>query len=77
MISFPLRTLVDIPRADLGSRDRLARHRKESRAALIRAAVRQYLADNSADRLREAFGLWRDGEDGLAHQARMRAEWPD
>lgn len=72
-----MRTLVDIPQPDIHALDRLAQHRQESRAALIRAAVRQYLADNSADRLREAFGLWRDGEDGLAHQARMRAEWPD
>jgi len=33
------------------------------------------LARYRTDRFDEAFGLWKDAEDGLAYQERLRREW--
>ena len=71
-----MRTLVDIPDNDIEALDALSRSRGESRASIIRRAVRDLLAKSAPDALDEAFGLWagRD-EDGLAYQRRLRDEW--
>jgi metal-responsive CopG/Arc/MetJ family transcriptional regulator len=70
-----MRTLVDIPDAQLGELAGLCRRDGVSRAAAIRAAITAYLADRAAP-AGEAFGLWgADGPDGLAYQDKVRSEW--
>ena len=80
-----MRTMIDIPEADLSLLDRLSAARKMSREELASEAVTRYLRTQPAtfasqeDRdeiLEKTFGLWADhAEDGLAYQERMRAEW--
>lgn len=77
-----MRTLVDLTDTQAEILDTSARARKTSRAALIREAIDDYLARHPVTdpkmALEDAFGLWGpDGEDGLAYQERIRAEWPD
>jgi hypothetical protein len=71
-----MRILVDLPDADLAALSSLSRGGKPSRAALIRAAVSEYLERHSASPLDEAFGLWvQDTADGLEYQRKLRSEW--
>ena len=71
-----MRTLIDIPEEELGRLTTLSKARHVSRSHLVRIAIEQYLRDNTADPIDQAFGLWGDdGEDGLAYQERMRSEW--
>ena len=71
-----MRTLIDIGEDRIQALDTLARAREQSRAALIREAVDEFLARHRQARAQEAFGLWgKAGEDGLAYQARLRGEW--
>ena len=44
-------------------------------AQVIREAVHLYLAAHHPRRPDAAFGAWGAGEDGLAYQDRVRAEW--
>ncbi|HEX4199774.1 MAG TPA: CopG family transcriptional regulator [Caulobacteraceae bacterium] len=71
-----MRTLVDLPEADIRALDALGERRRVSRAKIIREAVSRFLsasADGSAD---SAFGLWRDSKvDGLDYQRQARSEW--
>jgi len=71
-----MRTLVDIPEADLKKLNRLSKARKTSRAQLVRHAISDYLKAQKKDTLDEVFGMWKDrGIDGLEYQLKMRAEW--
>ena len=71
-----MRTLVDIPEADLKQLNRLSKKKKVSRAHLVRCAISNYLNAQSKDSLDEFFGLWADCKiDGLEYQLKMRAEW--
>jgi len=71
-----VRTLVSIEESQIRKLDRLAARAGESRAALIRRAVREYLERQTPTAEAEAFGLWGESEtDGLAYQERLRAEW--
>lgn len=72
-----MRTLVDLKPEQIEGLDEMARERKQSRAALIRAAVDRYLAEERPRApIDEAFGLWGPGEpDGLEYQTRLRDEW--
>jgi Arc/MetJ-type ribon-helix-helix transcriptional regulator len=75
-----MRTLVDIPEEQIEALDRLSRAERKSRAAIIRAAVADYLKErDQAERkaaIEAGFGLWKDlGIDGLEYQERIRAEW--
>ncbi|ENN85452.1 hypothetical protein RHSP_08109 [Rhizobium freirei PRF 81] len=71
-----MRTLVDIGDLEVKALDRLAQREKMSRAALIRKAIDDFLARNSAASEVEAFGLWGDRKiDGLAYQDDIRGEW--
>jgi metal-responsive CopG/Arc/MetJ family transcriptional regulator len=76
-----MRTLVDIPDDQLAELSEIARTEKTSRAALVRRAVAEMLAShrsNREDPIAAAFGLWGEsGEDGLAYQERLRAEWSE
>jgi metal-responsive CopG/Arc/MetJ family transcriptional regulator len=71
-----MRTLVDIPDESLGALEDLRARRGVSRAALIRAAIGDYLKQNPPPDPTEAFGLWRErAVDGLEYQRRQRDEW--
>ena len=73
-----MRTLIDLGDPQIKALDVLAKTERRSRAALIREAVRDYLAKRTApaDSLDDAFGLWGDRTvDGLDYQKRMRDEW--
>jgi len=74
-----MRTLIDIPDDQVAALNALAKKEQVSRAALVRQAIANLLAatrKQQADEATEgAFGLWKDGEDGLAYQERLRAEW--
>ncbi len=76
-----MRTLVNLTETQIQALDRTARAHDRSRAALIREAIDDYIARHPVTdpkmALEDAFGLWGpDGEDGLAYQERLRAEWP-
>jgi metal-responsive CopG/Arc/MetJ family transcriptional regulator len=70
-----MRTLVDLPDAELEELTALSRSRKTSRAELIRQAVAEFLAQNRAG-VDESFGLWKGrGVDGVEYQQKLRGEW--
>lgn len=70
-----MRTIVDIPEAQLRSLDRLTRQLGISRADAIRRAVEAYTRSNRVSD-QHAFGIWRDREvDGLSYEDRVRGEW--
>ena len=70
-----MRTLVDLPPEDLERLSDLAARRGLSRSALMREVLEEWLARHPHPDLDAAFGLWADGEDGLAYQERLRGEW--
>ena len=69
-----MRTIVNIPEADLRALDLLTHKARVSRAELVRRAVTDYLARHGADP-DQAFGCWHLAEDGPAYQRRIREEW--
>lgn len=71
-----MRTIIDLTDEQLAALAKLGDKHDLSRAALIRAAVDDYLSKNAAEGWQEAFGLWRErGVDGLAYQQALRDEW--
>lgn len=73
------RILADLPKADIEKLDALAEKSKLSRAALLRQAVAQYLAQKEGDRswIDKGYGLWADRNDipdGLEYQRSMRED---
>ncbi len=71
-----MRTIIVLDDAAAAALDALAKAQKQSRAALIRAAIRDFLAARRQEEAVEAFGLWGAREtDGVAYQDRVRAEW--
>ena len=73
-----MRTLVDIPDADLARPNLISESKNISRAEVVRRAITGYLAQHkpSGSGIDEAFGLWADrNEDGLAYQERIRRQW--
>jgi metal-responsive CopG/Arc/MetJ family transcriptional regulator len=71
-----MRALVDLPEAQVRALDELSRNEKQSRAALIREAIADYLAKRRRKQASDAFGLWGSRKiDGLEYQERMRGEW--
>ncbi len=72
-----MRILIDANEEQVAALDKLAKREKRPRAAVIRAAIDDYVARNKrAAALKDSFGLWgNDGEDGLAYQERLRSEW--
>jgi metal-responsive CopG/Arc/MetJ family transcriptional regulator len=70
-----MRTLVDIPEAELAQLAAICKSKRLPRAEVIRQAIRAYI-DAQPDRPEDvAFGIWKGGEDGLAYQRRLRDEW--
>lgn len=71
-----MRTIIDLPDAQLEQLNLFALQEKISRAELIRRAVADYLQRYAAVTHDEAFGLWQQrSEEGLAYQQRLREEW--
>ena len=71
-----MRTIIDIPDAQMQDLTSLAARAKQPRAVLVREAIADYLARHAQTSRAGAFGLWgTDVPDGLAYQARIRAEW--
>jgi metal-responsive CopG/Arc/MetJ family transcriptional regulator len=71
-----MRTLVDLPEADVRSLDAMAKAQNASRAKLIRAAVEAFLKAKSEDPIDASFGAWKNKDiDGLDYQRKIRDEW--
>ena len=71
-----MRALIDMNTAQVEALDALARRTRRSRAALIRAAIDDYLARHRRAQVDDGFGLWgRRNADGLAYQEKLRREW--
>ncbi|HEY7872825.1 MAG TPA: ribbon-helix-helix protein, CopG family [Rudaea sp.] len=70
-----MRTLIDLPEADLNKLTEVGANENRSRASLVREAVAEYL-ERRAPVDAAAFGLWGKHKiDGLAYQRKARAEW--
>jgi len=75
MIS-PVRTIVDIPDQFIESLDRLGNTNHQSRAAIIREAIADFLKVKSLPPSEAAFGIWKNRKmDGLEYQNELREEW--
>lgn len=71
-----MRTLVDIPADQIEALATLCARMKQPRAAIVRAAIAEYLAKRQSADQGDAFGLWgATAEDGLVFQEKARAEW--
>ncbi len=71
-----MRTLIDITELQVQALEEIARKEKLSRAAVIRAAVDDYIQRRRRVEIDDAFGLWGDGGiDGLSYQEKVRSEW--
>lgn len=71
-----MRALIDMNEAQVAALDALAKRARQSRAALIRAAIDDYLDRHHRERIEDGFGLWGQRKvDGLAYQEEARREW--
>jgi len=72
-----MRTIIDLPEAQLVALRLLEVRKNVSRAELIRQAVAQYVIRNIETP--EAFGAWntknRKSADAVTTQQKLRAEW--
>lgn len=70
-----MRTLVDIPDAEIDELDALSEREQRSRASVIREAIGTYL-QRRRPAAGSAYGLWGKRKvDGLAYQKKARSEW--
>lgn len=71
-----MRTIIDLPDTQVHDLAILGERTRQTRAALIRDAIAEYLTRHQPTTRTAAFGLWGpSAEDGLTTQARLRAEW--
>ena len=71
-----MRALIDMTDAQVEALDTIARRERQSRAALIRAAIDDYLDRHHREQVEDGFGLWGQRKvDGLAYQEKARSEW--
>ena len=70
-----MRALIDIPDDQVEALAAIAKRERVSRAALIRRAITDLVAANSATARADTLGLWGAHEDGLAYEDRIRSEW--
>jgi len=71
-----MRALVDMNDAQVEALDAIAGRLRQSRAALIREAIDDYLARHNREQVEDGFGLWGQRTvDGLAYQEEARREW--
>ena len=70
-----MRTLIDIPDAQIADLTALCALRKVSRAEIVRQAIAAYLDKNQPSQT-DAFGILKhQGMDGLRYQKQVREEW--
>ncbi|MBP1858784.1 ribbon-helix-helix protein, CopG family [Rhizobium herbae] len=68
--------MIDITELQVQALEDIAKAEKLSRAAVIRAAIDEYVLRRNRAETNEAFGLWGDGGmDGLSYQEKARSEW--
>jgi len=71
-----MRALIDMNDAQVEALDAIAKRERQSRAALIRAAIDDYLDRHHRAQVEDGFGLWGQRKvDGLAYQEEARREW--
>jgi predicted transcriptional regulator len=71
-----MRTLIDLPDAQIQALAALCDRVKQPRAAIIRAAVAEYLERRASQPIEAAYGMWgAEAMDGLDYQDKARAEW--
>jgi predicted transcriptional regulator len=71
-----MRTLIDMSDAQVDALDALAKRVRQSRAALVRAAIDDYLVRHRREQVEDGFGLWgKRSVDGVAYQEKVRGEW--
>lgn len=71
-----MRTIIELPPAQLDALDALCRRAGISRAEAIRRAVAAMVAGATTAGRAAAYGLWRNrGINGLTYERRLRAEW--
>lgn len=73
-----MRTIVDIPDAQVKILNQLSKKKKLSRAEIIRQALGNYIANDHKNKKSydSAFGIWRDQKlDSLLYQQKLRDEW--
>ena len=71
-----MRALIDMNDAQVEALDALAKRVRQSRAALIRAAIDDYLDRHRRKQVEDGFGLWGKRKvDGLVYQQKVRREW--
>lgn len=71
-----MRTIIDLPTAQIEALRRLEERDNVSRAELIRQAVAEYVVKHVEHT--DAFGAWkgrRPKVDGVAYQQKLRDEW--
>lgn len=72
----PKRTLIDTPDEQIGVSAKLGTRSNRPRAALVREAIAEYLANHRLPPAEDGFGLWgKAAPDGLKYQKKLRAEW--
>jgi predicted transcriptional regulator len=70
-----MRTVIDIPDALVKTFDTIAKHKKVSRAELIRQSLERDVKNLRQELFEMACGGWKDNPiDGLAHQRKLRDE---
>ena len=71
-----MRTIIELPDAQLEALEVLCAREGISRAEAIRRAVAEHLTRQRGAEADEAFGLWRRRPvDGLRYEQRLRREW--
>jgi metal-responsive CopG/Arc/MetJ family transcriptional regulator len=71
-----MRTIVELPEAQVEALKRLSEETQLSRAELIRRALKEYLARHRPQAAEQAFGLWRTSpKDAVGTQQALRSEW--
>jgi metal-responsive CopG/Arc/MetJ family transcriptional regulator len=70
-----MRTLVDIPDAEIAKLALICEAKGLSRSEVIRRAIAAYVLKNRTAPA-DVFGLWKSAHvDGLAYQEQARSEW--
>lgn len=71
-----MRTIVDIPDAELAPLNALCQSLHISRAEAVRRAIRGFVVQSKfAETADAAFGLWAKGGDSVDYQNKLRDEW--
>ncbi len=71
-----VRTIIEVPDADIELLDQVGSNEQCSRAALIREAISELLRQKCLPSSEAAFGIWRGRQqNGVDYQRNLRSEW--